>query len=158
MTHTTRPLTRKPGEFRAVCRSGSWQPLDAIDHDLRTEIEGSPDWATRWDRSLECEVAAVPCTLDTTDRKAFEQHMADVHGVKSSALLMNKNRGYAAWPTPSALSRPWKAPKLTEDGVPFKHTGETRECRGCGLVIELGAGSAAFIEEHKASCAERGAA
>ncbi len=130
----TRP---KPSAFRAVCRQGSWVPLDEV---LSWPREQQPDTThTRWDSKLKCEVAAVPCTLDTTDRAVFETHMVEVHGKKptmtpypdqSTRSLSNRARG--KWTTPKAPAEHVPAKPSLKDIAKAIET-----CPSCGLVAEI---------------------
>lgn len=152
MTLGTKPATRKAGEFKAVCRSPRWVQINEL-------LDIDPDTTqSRWDNKLHASVFLVNCAFETTDRKAFEQHMREAHGVKSSALLMNESRGGPAWPTPSAASKPWRGPKLTEEGTPFVSRDEATEtCPTCGLVSELPANNAGELwwHEHLERCLEQ---
>lgn len=152
------PLTSKPGTFKATCRLKRPVPYKTLPDDVRVLVDADVTTPgrlkSRWDRKLAVEVVDLPCDFATEDPQAFEAHMADVHGRKST------RRG--VWSSKSSelpyLTTPrWKAPKLTEDGTAWddKEKYRTRTCRGCGLVVELGRDSTAVIEEHKASCADR---
>lgn len=102
MTTQTKP------RFQARCKLGRWVPLAEV---LSWPREEQPDTAvTRWDRKQECEAVVVECAFETEDPQAFEEHMADVHGRKSSA------RGVWDWKTHARhlpyITRPmWRAPR-----------------------------------------------
>lgn len=153
--------TSKPGEFRAVCKKGAWRPIEALTLEQRSAVDAG-EIPSRWDHKLRAEVAAVPCTLDTTDREVFVAHMAEIHGVKAGHHMLG-HRGYAARPTPAAMRKVWKGPKLSEDGQPFvSRDGGTETCPSCGLISELPQSHAAELwwREHLERCigTERGAA
>lgn len=58
----------------------------------------------------------VLCDFAFTDPYLFDQHMADVHELKSI-------KGYGDSAEYKALHRLWRGPRLAEDGKPFEPTG-----------------------------------
>lgn len=154
-------LTKKPGEFRAVCKKGVWVPVDEI---LRLPREEQPDTLqTRWDKKLGCEVGILPCRLDTTDRDTYLAHMAGVHpdltGPWTSNSLNprqygNETRSHRR-PIPIPVKL-WKGPRLTDEGTPLKvrDSDVVKTCGGCGLVAEVDARAANVLwwDEHERMC------
>lgn len=137
----------RPGDFRAVCKKPRW----ATESELPpgTDLDAL---RARWDRKLTQTVYEVRCALDTTDRATFEQHMVEVHKV-SLARELNHHRGHTGFST-----KPWKAPRLTEDGKPWTEKeakGRTHTCPTCGLVDEIDTTYAAALwwDEHLRGCA-----
>jgi len=137
----------RPGDFRAVCKKPRWVPLSVVQ--ALPDDEQPKDLTTKWDPKLHCEVAAVRCSLDTTDRAEFERHMKEVHGVQLSREL-NHQRGHTGF-----SSKRWKAPRLTETGKPWTEkeaAGRTRTCPACGLVDEITTGSYREWSAHLSAC------
>lgn len=157
---------RRPGDFRAVCKQGAWVPFHTLTEEQRA-VEGLQ---TRWDRTLALEVALVPCTLDTTDREVYAQHMAELHGDRK---LWDSpwNLGDTAKTYRPRMPIPVKLPKgpakATAAGRPFKPTKalerDLETCGECGLVAEVTDTEAAQLwwREHVERCTgetQRGAA
>lgn len=91
----------KPGEFSAACRLK--RALRFVELDEKTRALVDADVTTpgrlksRWDRKLEANVVDVPCAFETTDRGAFEQHTADVHGGRpGQARSIDKPGAYSS--------------------------------------------------------------
>ncbi|KRB73060.1 hypothetical protein ASE01_19995 [Nocardioides sp. Root190] len=158
----------KPGEFRATCRRSTWVPLDVLTPVERAEIDRleaqrAIDRFTvslfRYDSKLKCEVVALTCSLETTDRDEYLAHMKRIHPKETAARLRDSpdlafcKRIKAGWPKL----------RLPNEGKPFKATKSDASMLvtcGCGLVMERGTSSAElYIREHLERCvAQAGAA
>lgn len=146
-------LTSKPGEFRARCNLNS-----EISWDKMTE----ESWAIANERGYKREFREVPSLkvdpetrkhgrwvvvfggcegFETTDRAAFEQHMADAHGHKPNGPRQLK-LGQGMWRTPPARA-------LDLSGL--------QTCERCGLVAEISEidtlANRRWWDEHLAKCA-----
>lgn len=140
-------LVTKPGQFKAVCRLGYWTP------DLEALMESGADTTvSKWDRKLERNVFLAQCSEEFTDRTLFDSHMRDVHHKRKSSGDLT--------PWSQDIDRGWRAPKLKDEGQPFKPSTkdlarDIETCGTCGLVAEVG-GRAADVrwwDEHVRGCA-----
>jgi hypothetical protein len=133
----------RPGAFKAYCNLVREVPWDKMTEDLwaianargyarqfRELASGRVDPETR--RKGRWVVAFAGCQgFETTDPAAFERHMADVHNRKPAGpRQLKQGTGH------------WRAPKLADDGQPFKLStkavGEYIEtCAACGLIAEV---------------------
>lgn len=148
--------TTKPGEFRAYCRKGRWVEL----HDL---VGMDPDTlVSRWDPNARANVFAVPCNVEFDDRKAFERHMAEGHGVKPgtghrAGSHINGRHGTKPAPEVKPLGKGmWTGPRLTATGTSLTdNRNETQTCPDCGLVAEVDdrAANVLWWDEHLRGCA-----
>lgn len=132
-------LTKKAGDFRAVCKQGAWLPAHRLEPG--TDLDAL---ASRWDRKLKENVYIAECALDTADRAEYLAHMADVHGKKPRGPAQLK-RGRGMWP-----AVPRKA-----DEKPFNTKADVETCDGCGLVAEHDGSNATELwwTEHQRGCA-----
>lgn len=151
-------LTSKPGQFRATCRRSSWV--------LEQHVPQGWDLDTitsKWDKKQEAAVFLVPCTLDTTDRAEFEEHMRHKHdgGIyrwDGGGLEPNpaETRNYN--PRMAMPVRKAKLPRATSEGKPFKTLKfiqrDLRTCTDCGLVAEIDGSNATELwwTEHQRGC------
>lgn len=149
----------KPGLFKATCRLN--QPV--LFDDLTTEQRDLVEELKRngyHSRKLKGTVVDVPCRFETTDRAEFDAHMKNVHG---------RTIGRKVWSDSGLppLTKPgWKAPKLTEQGVPWPEIDERTLTCPCGLVAEVARymhslgqhADEQWWNEHVSFCTKRGAA
>lgn len=151
-----KPLTSRPGEFRARCRRPRWVPLaDVLDTwSAAQRAEQQVDTEkSRWDSKMRCEVVEARCAFETTNPGELERHLRELHG------------GGKRYTVPSMRTR-WHAPKLLPEGRPFETTKAIekglRTCAGCGLVAEVDFSNASRLwwSEHTSMCvgAQDGAA
>lgn len=168
------PRTRKPGEFRASCRKGAYLPVHQLteaervwaeDEDARRRAEGLYGGVFKYDRRLKLETALVRCELDTTDPAELEAHLNRVHGGGlyrwDAGGLRPTDRTVKNYAPKMAIPvKPWKAPKLTEEGKPWPENDDRTQSCPCGLVAEVGDLHADRLwwDEHINFCTERGAA
>lgn len=154
-------------KFHATCRKGAWLPLDQLTLEERADVESREaarlekagykgSSLFRWDRKLG-EVALVLCSLDTADRDEYLAHMERFHGLKPTTMPC---RGESTQPLSNRAKGRWRTPKAPSEYTGVKWStkdlaASVRACRGCGFVVELGVGSTAIIEEHKATCTAR---
>jgi len=120
----TTPTAHRRGElpegarFQATCRLGVLKPFDALtpeEHTLAQEQGASAFWS----RKLGAHVVPLMCNYGTRDAHLFDAHMANVHGRKLGTYQgMDDRRPFYA--KDRLPVRMWKAPKLTEEGVPFE--------------------------------------
>lgn len=160
-------LTKKPGEFRATCRTGARLPLDQLtpeerlDLDRRiAETEARGEYVGHlqsWDRKLRVEVALIECSLNTTDRDEYLAHMARFHGKKPT---LNIDLSGSNLDLVRRASGRWATPKAKPEGTPVKPSTKEIEaalstCGRCGLVAELGWAQADRLwwNEHLELCA-----
>lgn len=137
----------KPGMFKAVCKLGFWTP------DLAGLIlTGAPTTVSKWDKKQGCNVFQAQCSVEFTDRGLFDAHMREVHGKKKSSGDL------APWS--QSIKRGWKAPKLKDEGQPFKVSTpsmatDLKKCASCGLVAEVDdrAVNVRWWDEHENLCA-----
>lgn len=124
----------RPGTFRATCTLALPQPYaDLTPAQLeRAEVE---HWTTFWDKTTETSNVYVPCHFDTTDRRAYAEHMK-----------AHKKRAYTGetWPWARSIGRPWtNGLGLKPEGKPFKASTKAlaaavETCPHCGLIAEVG--------------------
>lgn len=151
----------RPGDFRALCRM-----RDRVPEQLMTEAQWAVARAVGFERVFRdmssgridkeagrrgrWEIAYLSCGgLDTTDRAAFESHMAETHGRKPSTWTTGNARG---WRPSSGM---WNGPRLTAEGKPWEdRSGRTDTCPDCGLVAEVdkSAASELWWREHLDLC------
>lgn len=154
MQHLT---DRKPGAFRAVCQQASWTPYGNLTHEQLTAANDNA-WPCRWDRKLDANVVAVPCSLDTTDRATFEAHVAEAHADRGGIYASPTARSDVylrthRLPIPVPVKM-WKAPRLTDEGKPYDDHGALRTCPTCTLVSQVeGNAGELWWDEHVRGCA-----
>lgn len=143
----------KPGEFNARCRLKRrvpeermtpelWDRAVALDYTREFLEMASGRVDKEKHRRGRWEIVFQSCDgFETTDRVAFDEHMANLHGRKLSG--------------PKRRPSMWKPPRLTVDGRPWEDTdGRTQTCPDCGLVAEVDTteASALWWREHLKFC------
>lgn len=148
--------TKKAAQFRAVCKLPRWVPLDQLG-------DVDPDsTVNRWDRAQNCNVFAVECDFDTTDRAAFEKHMRELHDgglYRWDDSTLNPEVRLVKTYSPRKPSTRWRIGKGAAEGAPFRPSTKAVEqqverCNGCGLIAEVDKTepSQLWWREHEVMC------
>lgn len=147
-------LTKKPGEFKALCKLGAWRDVAAV-LAMAPPLEGA--YPERWSHTLERSEMLVPCDFETTDRAAFDTHMAELHDRKPG-WKPPLDRGWENGRTP--VIRP-RSPKPSSGGAgrPFKASAkataaDVHSCPTCSLIAEVrDRAGELWWDEHLRGCA-----
>lgn len=110
--------TSKPGEFAACCDSGTRKLYSDCSPEELARVDGT----ARFDRKFDGDVVDVLCGgLEFNDSALFEAHMYQVHGAKPGQRpAVQAASGWERISRPPMKVRPWRGPRLTEDGKPFE--------------------------------------
>lgn len=104
-----------PGEFRGTCNQPTFIPAEDLGD--RETVEGVKP---RADRANNTWLHPVPCPFTTSDKAAWTEHLKE-HG-RTEAHIRASSTGYTEAYRKS-ITRPWRAPRLTEDGTTFDPRG-----------------------------------
>lgn len=165
-------LTSKAGEFRAVCRLKRRVRWDRMTEELwvianergyvrefvEVESERKDKETGKHGRWL---VAFAACEgFETTDRVAFERHIAEVHDGgpmrwDSGGLVPTYSTTKTYSPRMTIPVRMWKGPKAPTEQRPLVTKVDVEQCGSCGLVADLNGSQATELwwSEHQRGCA-----
>jgi hypothetical protein len=153
----------QPGEFRATCNLAKPHPISLMAAYERREAEergwkkGFREARVKGDtRRTECYLEPLCDGFETTDKSAFVEHMATVHGRTLTGWSCSKG---ANADLVNRASGTWRTPRPGREGAPLKKaiTEATVTCEGCGLVMENGTtlASERYVREHLELCVSR---